>query len=103
MLRKWCGSLPLSAPKIFSAVRQDAELDLRVVGRDQHVPRVGDKGPADLAAEWRANRDVLQVGVAAAQASGGGDRLVEARVDAAGLRVHELGQGVDIGALQLHQ
>ena len=124
MLRSSCGSRPLSAPKIFSAVcswksapfaervdehrilgevREHAELDLRVVGRDQHVARVGDEGAADLAAERRADRNVLQVRIAAAQPAGGGDRLVEAGVDAAGLGVHQLRQRVDVGALQLHQ
>ena len=89
--------------RILGEVREHAELDLRVVGRDQDVARIGDEGAADLAAERRADRDVLQVRVAAAQPPGGGDRLVEAGVHAAGLRVHELRQGVDVGALQLHQ
>ena len=66
-------------------VREHAELDLRVVGRDQHVAGVGDERAADLAAELGADRDVLQVRIAAAQAAGGGDRLVEAGVHAAGL------------------
>ena len=47
--------------------------------------------------------NVLQVRIAAAQAAGRGDRLVEAGVDAAGLGIHELRQRVDVGALQLHQ
>ena len=68
-------------------VREHAELDLRVVGRDQHVARFGDERAADLAAELGPDRDVLQVRIAAAQASGRGDRLVEAGVHAAGLRV----------------
>ena len=42
-------------------------------------------------------------GIAAAQASGRGHRLVEAGVHAAGLRVHELRQRVDVRALQLLQ
>ena len=50
-----------------------------------------------------ADGDVLQVRVAAAQPSGRGDGLVEARVHAAGVRVDEQGQRVDVGALQLHQ
>ena len=49
-------------------VRQHAQLDLRVVGRDQHVAGLGDERAADLAAELGADRDVLQVRIAAAQA-----------------------------------
>src|SRR6059058_1940832 len=84
-------------------MRQDAELDLRVIRGDQYVTGIGDEGAADLAAERRTDRNVLQIRIATAQPAGGRDRLVEAGVDAAGLRMHELRQGVDIGALQLHQ
>ena len=84
-------------------VRQHAQLDLRVVGRDQHVAGLGDERAADLAPELGADRDVLQVGIAAAQAAGGGDRLVEAGVDAAGLGVDQLRQRIDVGALELLQ
>jgi hypothetical protein len=49
-------------------VREHAQLDLRVVGRDQHVARVGDERAADLAAERGPDGDVLEVRVAAAQA-----------------------------------
>ena len=67
-------------------VRQHAQLDLRVVGRDQHAARLGDERPADLAAQLGAHGDVLQVRVAAAQPAGRGHGLVEARVHAAGRR-----------------
>ena len=42
-------------------VREHAQLDLRVVGRDQHEPGIGDERAPDLAAEIGADRDVLQV------------------------------------------
>ena len=84
-------------------VRQHPQLDLRVVGRDQHVAGLGDEGAADLAAERRADRDVLQVRVAAAQPSGGGHGLVEHGVHATGDRVDQRRQRVDVGALQLRQ
>ena len=86
---------------IVGQVRQDAQLDLRIVGRNQHVPGVRDERAADLASKLGANRDVLQVRVAAAQPAGRRHRLVETRVDATGLRVHELGERVDVGAFQL--
>ena len=66
-------------------MREHAQLDLRVVGRDEHVAGIGDERAADLAAELGADRNVLQVGIAAAQTAGRRHRLVEARVDAPGL------------------
>ena len=44
-------------------VGQQPQLDLAVVGADQHVARLGDEGLADLAALLGAHRDVLQVGI----------------------------------------
>ena len=67
-------------------VGEHAQLDLRVVRRDQDVTRFGDERAPDLAAELGADRDVLQVGIAAAQPSRGGDRLIEAGVDAPRVR-----------------
>ena len=64
---------------------------------------LGDEGAPDLAPELGADRDVLQVRIAAAQASGGGHRLIEAGVDPAGLRIHQLRQRVDVGPFQLLQ
>ncbi len=62
-----------------------------------------DEGAPDLASELGPDGDVLQVRIAAAQPAGSRHRLVEAGVDAAGVGIHELGQGVDVGAFQLHQ
>ena len=88
---------------VAGQVRQHPQLDLRVVGRDQHVAGRGDERAADLAADLGADRNVLQVGIGAAQAAGGGHRLVEAGVHAAGLRVDQQRQRIDVGALQLLQ
>ncbi len=57
---------------------EDAELDLGVVGGDEDMAGVGDEGLADVAADLGADGDVLEVGVAGAEAPGGGDGLVEA-------------------------
>ncbi len=55
----------------------DAEFDLGIVGRQKEVFFVGrDKGFADLPSVLIANRDILQVGVVAAQPPGGRHRLV---------------------------
>ena len=62
-----------------------AQLDLRVVGRDQLAPVLGDEAAADLAPQLGADRDVLEVRVGARQPAGRGGGLVEGRVQAAGL------------------
>ena len=49
-------------------VGEHAQLDLRVVDRDQHVAGLGDEAGADLAAGLRADRDVLEVRVDARRA-----------------------------------
>ncbi len=84
-------------------VGEDAQLDLRVVGRDEHVARLGHECPPDLPADVGPDGDVLEVGVAAAQAPGRGHCLVEARVHAARVGMNERRQRVDVGALQLLQ
>ena len=58
-------------------VREHAQLDLRVVGRNQHEPGIGDERAPDLAPEIRADGNVLQVGIAAAEAPGRRHRLIE--------------------------
>ena len=88
---------------VLGQVGEHPQFDLRIVGRDQHVARLGDERAADLAAELGLDRNVLKIRIAAAQAPGRRHRLVEARVHAAGFRVHELRQRVDVGAFQLHQ
>ena len=42
-------------------VREDAQLDLRVVRGEQALPGLGDERGADLAAELRPDRDRLEV------------------------------------------
>src|SRR3712207_9535157 len=62
---------------VFAQVRHDAELYLRVVGREEQAILVGDECFAYLLAVLVADGDVLQVRVARAEASRSGDRLVE--------------------------
>ncbi len=78
-------------------VRKNAQLDLRVVGRNEHVSRIGDEGGADLAAFLGADRNVLQVGVGRGQPSRRrrGERIT--RVNAPGLAMDERGQRIGIG------
>ena len=41
----------------------EAQFDLAVIGRQQQMPGLGDKGAADLAPLLGADRDVLDVGL----------------------------------------
>ena len=76
---------------VFAEVGHDAQLDLRVVGREEFATVVGDEGLADFLAVLVADGDVLQVRVARAEPARGGDGLVERCMDASRPRVDELG------------
>ena len=73
----------LAQLRLAGDVREDPQLDLRVVGREQLVPRLGDEGRADLATELGADRDRLEVRVRRREPARRGDRLVDRRVQAA--------------------
>ena len=73
----------LAQLRLAGDVGEDAQLDLRVVGREQPVPRLGDERRADLAAELGADRNRLEVRVRRREPARRGDRLVEGRVQAA--------------------
>ena len=51
-------------------MRRQPQFDLAVIGREQHVAGLGDERIADLAAEFGADRDVLQVGIGRTQPPG---------------------------------
>ena len=88
--------------RVFRIVGQDAQLDLRVVGRQQlPARRPGDERRANFAAFLRADRDVLQVRVAGAEPARRGHHLVERRVHAAGFRMNHRRQRVDVRVLEL--
>ncbi len=76
---------------IAGQVREHTQLDLRIVRGDQDVAGIGDERAADLATDLRADRNVLQIWIAAAETSGGRHRLADLRMDAAGLGIHERG------------
>ena len=86
---------------IAADVRHDSQLDLRVVGASDHAAGRRHEGLAHAAPFGCLDRDVLQVGVVAAQAPGHRNRLRVVRVHATGSRIRELAQLVGVGALQL--
>ena len=88
--------------RVAREVGQDAQLDLRVVGRQE--PPAGSPGHerlADLPAVLGADRNVLEVGVAGAEPARRRHALVERGVDPAVVGVDQAGQGVEIRALEL--
>jgi len=56
---------------------QDAQFDLRIVGREQEMPGRADESTANAPPLFTARRDILQVRLGRAQAAGRGQRLVE--------------------------
>ena len=90
----------LAHGRIAGKMRQQAQLDLRIVRIDEHAARRGDERAAHLAAHLRAHGDILQVRLAGGDAPGGGDRLVKPGMDAP-IAPGELEQAVDIGTVEL--
>ena len=69
----------LAELRLAGDVREDPQLDLRVVGREQPEARLGDEGAADLAPELGADGDRLQVRIRGREPPRRGDGLVEGR------------------------
>ena len=67
------------------------------------MTRRRNKRPTNGASHIAANGNVLQIRVAGTQAPGSSDRLVEAGVNAPGLRIDRLAQRHQVGAHQLRQ
>ena len=84
-------------------VRHDAQLDLRVVRRNQDMAWRRHEGLPDAASFRRADRDVLQVRVGRGQASCRRDGLVIRRVDAAGARIDLFRQLVRVRGAQFRE
>ncbi len=103
-VRVWMSSpLPerVDQHRVLRHMREQAQLDLRVV-RDDQLPAVArNERRPDFAPQLRLDGNVLQVGIGRRQPSGGRAGLVEAGVDAAGDGVHQGRQRVDIGAFEL--
>ena len=73
----------LAQLRLAGDVREDPQLDLRVVGRQQLRALLGDERRADLAAELGADRDRLEVRARRREPAGRGDGLVDRRVQPA--------------------
>ena len=91
----------LEQQRIVGEMRQQTQLDLRIVRHQQFPALARNESGADLAAQRGADGDVLQIGIRRRQPSGGRARLIEAGMQPAGPRVDQRGQGVDVRALEL--
>ena len=76
---------------------EDPQIDLRIIGGQQDMAGRGDECLPDPLSFPAAHGNVLQIRIAAAQAAGGGHRLVEGGVDATGGRVDQGGELIDVG------
>jgi hypothetical protein len=85
----------LDQRRVLREMREHAQLDLRVVGRDEQMPVLGNERAPDLTPGRRADRNVLQVGIAAAQTPRRRHRLIE--------RMNQLRQRIQIRTLQFLQ
>ena len=105
-LRGRAGMDVLPAPErvahggIAAHVRQHAQLDLAVIRVQQHVPLARHKGAADLAPLLGTDGDILQIGLQAGDTARDGGGLVKGGMHAP-VAAAQLGQALDIGALQL--
>ena len=88
---------------IVRQMRQNPQLDLRIIRRQQPAVLVGDKCPPDFLAEVGADRYVLQIRIATAQPPRRGNSLVVRRMHPPGLFVNLQRQRVDVGRLQFRQ
>ena len=81
----------------------EPQLDLAVIGRQQQMPGLGDKGAADSAALLGADRDVLDIGLGRRQPAGRGRGQREGGVHPPGLAVDLVAERVGIGRFELGQ
>ena len=83
--------------RVFGKMREDAQLDLRIIRGKKQAARRSDEGGADFAAELGADGNILQIGIRGAEAAGDRAGLAEARVQAAGDWMDQARQSVRVG------
>src|SRR5262249_2440048 len=92
----------LAQLRLAGDVREDAQLDLRVVAGEQPVAGLRNEGGPDLAAELSADGDRLQVRARRRQSPGRRDVLVDRRVQAS-VRADERGQRAEVRVDELRE
>src|SRR5439155_1537216 len=89
--------------RVAGEMGEQPQLDLGVVGGEQHRTGRSDERASNIFAARRANGDIRAVRVRGREPARRGARLVEARVDASGPRVDIRGQRVHVRGLELRQ
>src|ERR1700723_2597013 len=82
---------------------EQPEFDLGIIRGQQKVPRLGNKGRANLSPEFGAYWNILQVGIGGRQPSRRRSSLPEGRMHAATMGANQSRQRIDISGLQLRQ
>ena len=54
-------AISLDEQRVAREMREKTQFDLRVISGEEDMPRFGDEGGANLAAQFRADRDILQI------------------------------------------
>ncbi len=93
----------LHQQRIFREMGQQPQLDLRIVGGEHHVARLGNESSANLAAQLRADGNILQVRVRGREPPRRRPSLVERGVQAFGRRVQKQRERIHVGALELRK
>ena len=86
---------------VFRKVRHDAQLDLRVVRGQQYLSFLGDEGGANLAPQLAPYRNVLQIGIARTEPSGGRAGLRKASVQTSGCGMNQFRKRVHVSRFEL--
>ena len=97
------GAEGLDERRVVREVREQAQLDLRVVCCHEAPSCARNEAPANVLPELPADRDVLQVRVARREATGARDRLVERGVQSPCARIHQRRKRVEVGVLELRE
>ena len=88
--------------RITAQVGHDAQLDLRIVGRDERpIREAGDKRVTYTFPLRGAHRDILNVWIARGEPPGRGYRLIVVRMDAPRNAIHKCRKGIHVGRYQL--
>src|SRR5512143_31551 len=89
----------IDEPLVLAEMCEYPQFNLGVVSGENKTSLLSDEGVPDPPSPFAPYRDVLKVGVTAAQPSCGGDGLVKRGVNAAGTGIYQVRQDICVGGL----